>query len=259
MRVAKLRNYVKKINLGNDKFAYEQTKEAYEAGEEHIKTIERLWTPPKFYFHYQKGGHLAAINGHKRNNCFSKLDLSRFYYQITKNKIIRSLTKIGVPFLTASAIASESTISYKYKHVLPFGFVQSSIISSLVMNYSELGRVLKAKPSHLSLSVYVDDILISGLDCQPDIETYTSQIIEAIGKSNFIINEEKTVVSKAEIEIFNINIDVENLEITDSRMAEFMMEMSRSNAERADAMIRYVRLVNHEQAESLQRMKELRV
>lgn len=254
-----METYRKKINLGDGKFAYEQTAEAYKLGKLIVEKISKKWSPPSNYFHYQKGGHLAALNVHRNNNCFSKIDLSKFYYKITKNKIIRNLKKIGFTFIEADEIAALSTISHNGYFVLPFGFVQSSIISSLVLSKSAIGEVFRSRPSGINLSVYVDDILVSALNAPALVGFYSQQICSAVEQSNFIINLDKTILAKKELEIFNVKISQNDWKISDVRMSEFMMEMSLTeNDNRADAMIKYVSNVNVAQSESLSRMRDMR-
>jgi len=254
-----VKTYRKKIDLGEGKFAYEQTAESYKYGKMIIKKIKQKWAPPSYHFHYQKGGHLAALNAHRNSNCFSKIDLSKFYYKITKNKIIRNLKKIGFTFQEADEIAALSTIPHNGYFVLPFGFVQSSIIASLVLSKSAIGSVFKNTPDAIRLSVYVDDILVSALDKQVLVESFSQQICDAAEKSNFAINTAKTVLAQTDLEIFNIDICRNKWKISDNRMSEFMVEMSLTEDDnRAEAMIKYVSNVNLAQSESMRRMRDMR-
>lgn len=69
----------KKIYLGPGKYAYEQLPEHYDSGLKLVKKVLKIWTPPSYYYHYQKGGHLAALLDHEDSTLFTKLDLSRFF------------------------------------------------------------------------------------------------------------------------------------------------------------------------------------
>ncbi len=108
-----IRNYQNKINLGEGKFAYEQTPESYSGGLAIIEQILEKWKPPKNYFHYQKGDHLAALTPHKRNTHFTKLDLSQFFYKVTKNKVLRKLVKIGFKTVREHLSFRDVLIHYK--------------------------------------------------------------------------------------------------------------------------------------------------
>lgn len=249
-------NYHKKISLGNNKFAYEQTEEFYNRGLSIIEKILKIWSPPRYYFHYQKGGHLAALKSHEASNFFTRIDLSRFYYKVTKNKIVRSLVKAGFSFKEANEIAIESVVRTTDGYCLPYGFVQSSLLSSIVLSHSALGKVLRDKTKSFNISVYVDDILISHTGKISEIRTFSEAVCISAAYSNFPINTDKTDIGKTEIEIFNIDLAQNSKFISDKRLGEFLIEMrSTKSDERADSMIAYVRQVNVIQADLLRRAR----
>jgi hypothetical protein len=105
-----MKNYISKIPLGNNKYAYQQEPDFRELGIRHIDLIKQKWSPPSNFYHVKAGGHVAALKCHLSNNLFSKIDLSRFYYRVTKNKIIRSLKRVGLSYATAAEIAAESVV-----------------------------------------------------------------------------------------------------------------------------------------------------
>jgi len=249
-------NYHKKIFLGNSKYAYEQTEDFYNRGLIIIEKILKLWTPPSYYFHYQKGGHLAALKAHEASNFFTRIDLSRFYYRVTKNKIIRSLVKAGFSFKEANEIAIESVVKTAEGYCLPYGFVQSSLISSLVLSFSGLGGALRYEANSFNVSVYVDDILISQKGKLSEIRNFSETVCIAAAHSNFPINLEKTEIGKTEIEIFNIDLAQNSKSICDKRLGEFLVEVKSSDSdERANSMIAYVRQVNVIQSNLLYRAR----
>lgn len=242
--------------MGNNKFAYEQEPEFYEKGVITIDKILKVWTPPKYYYHYQKGGHLEALKPHETSLLFTKIDLSRFYYKVTKNKIIRNLVKVGFPFSEANEIAIESVVRTEHGYCLPYGFVQSSLLSSLVLSNSGLGGMLERNINSFNVSVYVDDILLSSLGPVSEIRKFSEKVCISAGDSNFPINIAKTEIGKSEIEIFNIDLSQNHKSITDDRLGEFLIEMrSTGSDERANSMISYVRQVNHHQSELLHRAR----
>ena len=97
--------------------------------------------------------HIAAIKLHlyngsalrqiKNSRYFSYFDITNFFGSINKNKIIKA-TKCFVGYQMAKDIANASTVTNigSSEKVLPFGFVQSPLIGSIVLDQSYLGREL---------------------------------------------------------------------------------------------------------------------
>ena len=78
--------------------------------------------------------------------------------------------------------------------MLPFGFIQSAILASICLDKSSLGIFLKRikRDKSLSLSVYMDDILISSNDQQRLIEV-TAELKSYFSKSHWVSNTGKEV------------------------------------------------------------------
>lgn len=77
------------------------------------------------------------------------------------------------------------------RFVLPYGFAQSPLLASIDLDMSLLGRLLiQLQREGLTLSVYVDDIIVSS-DHKDPVQTALSAIIEAARESNYVLNESR--------------------------------------------------------------------
>src|SRR3546814_2308894 len=96
----------------------------------------------------------------------SSLDLRRFFDQIARTKVHRALKVIGLPHTDAWEMACDSTVDKRPPHrafSLPFGFVQSPIVASVVLAQSALGGAIRRlSRDGMTITVYVDDITLSG-------------------------------------------------------------------------------------------------
>lgn len=193
------------------KYIYIPTQESRELGKKIIKTIRTQWTPPDYFYHMRKGGHLSAITVHTQYSNlyprFSVFDISGFFGQVTKNKAVRAL-KNFVPYETAEKWAYLSTVKKPFDHqrTLPYGFLQSGDIASLVLDRSYLGNEFRkiSREKHIKISVFVDDIILSSPDA--DLLTfYSNCLLNAAQKSRFTFQKKKTICNVDEIDIFNIH------------------------------------------------------
>lgn len=106
-----MRNYSSRFRLPNGKWAHIQLEDLAEAAERRIAEIRRLWRPPDYFFHLRSGGHISALNQHRHNSWYGKVDLSSFFNNVTRHRITRSLKKIGYSFRDAEEFAVASTVS----------------------------------------------------------------------------------------------------------------------------------------------------
>lgn len=199
------------LTPGSNKYIYIPTNQSRELGKIIVETIRKRWTPPAYFFHLRKGGHLAAIKHHIDQSCnprkFSVFDISGYFGQVTENKLCRVL-KNFVSFKKASQWAHDSTVRKpsENKRTLPYGFLQSGDLASLVLDRSYLGcefRKIHQNPN-IKLSVFVDDIIVSSSD--PILLDQASIAIKDAAKlSNLKLNQDKTCCNVDEIEIFNIH------------------------------------------------------
>lgn len=249
-----MKNYSAKIPLGNGKYAYEQDQVYREKGEAHVSLIKKRWEPPTNYFHLRSGGHVEALKRHIQCNFFSKIDLKRFYYHVTKNKILRSLKKIGFSFDDADQISRESVVLTEQGFALPYGFVQSPILSSVAFQHSVLGKFVQEISTSFIVSVYVDDIIISHEDDQKALNSITEQLISTAMEAHFPANNEKCEIAVKQITSFNIEMCRNSLVITDARMNDFYVALhSQPSKAQVTGILNYVAQVNEAQCHELEK------
>jgi hypothetical protein len=202
------------------------------------------WSPPKIFFHMRNGGHVAALRHHIKNDSFSHLDISRFFYRISKNKILRSLRGIGFPFYEANLAATHSVVIDKGKKFLPHGFCQSPLLASLCLYNSAGGKMLMRAPKKFSISVYVDDIIVSSKnsDASEQVE-FCEALIANFKNSGFPISHEKLVVAEPEIVSFNVQLSKGSTLLTEERVRQFRRQVE-SNLDSHDALIGISRYIH---------------
>ncbi|MBN6100570.1 hypothetical protein JR064_00105 [Xanthomonas sp. CFBP 8703] len=137
------------------------------AGEKIRSSVSKVWSRPKFYFHLRRGGHVAALRRHLENQYFFRCDLDDFFGRINESRVTRSL-KGSFSYVDARKMAKESVVIRPDtgKTMLPYGYVQSPMLASLALDRSRVGRFLRQCESseHLTVSVYMDDIVLSSND-----------------------------------------------------------------------------------------------
>jgi len=251
-----MKNFSSKIPLGNNKYAYEQEPNFKVLGEELTDRVLSVWKPPSIFYHLKDGGHVAALRKHLENNHFSNFDVSRFFYRVTKNKILRSLIKHGFSFEDANFAASHSVVKSPDGYHLPYGFTQSPILASLVLHSSRAGKFLRRIDKDVAVSVYVDDIILSHHDDPKKLDETSRQLVEQFGLSGFPISEEKLQVCEPRITSFNVEIGYRHSVITDDRMSHFD-EQIRENIDNpfsTEGIQRYVAAINDQQGREIGEM-----
>jgi hypothetical protein len=167
------------------------------------------------------GGHIAALHRHRSHKYFAKIDLSRFFYSLAKSRVQRALRTVGI--IRARHYAKWSCVKNPYaepSYVLPYGFVQSPILATLVLSLSQAGHVLEGPPPSVLVSVYVDDISMSSNSLE-DLELFFNEIIAALEQSHFIVNDAKSCRPAPSIEIFNCTLSHLKTTVTDERIVQF--------------------------------------
>lgn len=210
MTMKNLKKYEYKYHLTGDKFIFVPTTEMLFYGKKIKKEIEAVWKCPSYYYHLLPTGHIGALKEHINNDWFLIADIKNFFYQINQTKITRSLNEVFHNYNQSREIAKLSTVFSVFNNKkiwhLPYGFPQSSIISSICLKNSFLGKFLEnLKKDGYTVSVYVDDIIISGkLD---SYNFHLRKMLENIAKkSNLELNTKKIHLSKRKITVFNINL-----------------------------------------------------
>jgi len=249
-------NYINRIPFGDGKWLFEQDPVFADAAKKQVMRIKKKWRPPEHFYHLAKGGHVSAISHQLDYSWFCKVDLKRFFQQITRNRVTRHLRSIGYPKLDAIDFAKDSTVLYgdigPRHFALPYGFTQSPILASLVLDGTPLGKEMyDLVAQDFEVGVYVDDILIAHKD-KGQIELAWERAIEAATRSNLVVNEKKSSPPATSCEAFNINYEAGLMQITADRMAEFSEEVLMcGKGATATAILEYVRSVNEDQAREL--------
>ncbi len=176
---------------------------------------------PDFFYHLMPGGHIAALHKHRENTYFCKIDLKNYFYSISRNRVARVLSKIGLE--RAQHFSKWSCIKNPFlvpKFCLPYGFPQSPILASLVLDDSAVGKYLREIQEEITPAVYVDDISLSS-DNFSDLRVAFGKLKEIAQESNFRINEEKVVEPCKIMDIFNITLQKGSTKINWARVEKF--------------------------------------
>lgn len=223
-------------------------------GEEIKTAIEGLWKPPANYFHLLGGGHVAAVKQHRNAVWLASLDLQRFFDQITRTKAHRALKTIGLRHVDAWEMACDSTVDKmppKRQFSLPFGFVQSPIVASVVLAQSALGGIIRRLVlDGLTVTVYVDDITISGPD-RDAVDDAVTRLEAGAELAGFAFNPNKTQTPNSKVTSFNIEFGSGGMKLLEERMAEFEAALNLANEHRIGGILGYVGTVNPSQADKL--------
>lgn len=243
-----MQKYDHKYQLSAGKFIFVPTKETLQEGLKIKKYLENKWIAPNFYYHFISGGHVRAIKKHLGQDWFIHVDIEKFFYQATQTKLTRSLFALLKDYKIAREIAKKSTVysvlNEKKTWHLPYGFPQSSILASICLNHSKLGKYLnQLNSTGYKISIYVDDIIISGNNTQRNIQLET---IKNIAKeASFKLNSNKTYFSNNEVEAFNIILNKLSTHITQKRMDVFncIIKDPEENFLRKKAILAYIKSI----------------
>lgn len=240
----------KRFQIKSDRWVFVPTDEAKATGAHIKKCVEKHWSPPDYYFHLKAGGHVSALRMHMDSQYFFRADIDNFFGRIGRSRITRWLN-LWFPYLEARQMASESVVKAPGddKFSLPYGFVQSPILASLVLDKSKIGSFLSrlSRQEPLRLSVYVDDILISSNDIIL-LNEAAEKLCHEAKKSGFSINSKKTEGPARSVTAFNVELSYKSLRITPKRLNELRMEHQSSTSGYVKAGIEnYIRSVNEDQ------------
>lgn len=237
------------------RWVYIPTSETITRGNEIKAVISELWRTPPFYYHLLVGGHLSALRVHKKSKYFLHLDIEDYFGKINRSRVTRCLKDL-LGYEVARAIASDSTVRHptdQKRLILPYGFVQSPILSSVSLSCSRLGSALKtlSQSDAFKVSVYVDDIIISGPDLV-GLTTEKERLYEAAEKSNLHFHLEKCQGPSLAINAFNIDITQNSMRVSDMRIQDFEeILISTKNPAVWKGIVGYVGTVNIHQANDL--------
>lgn len=213
----------------NGKPIYSPSLRGREIGEKIKNKIAKNIKFDSFICHLDDGSHVAALHRHRHNKFFCRIDIERFFYSIQRNRLKRVLKKIGISKPEASAKWSTVKNPYSGKgYVLPYGFIQSTILATLVLVTSSIGSYIRGLGQDITVTVYMDDICLSSNNKETLQEAY-SGLLSAITEAGFTINAEKACPPAQHIEIFNCNLTYQSTEVLPDRVAKFY-EIARTPA-----------------------------
>lgn len=235
------------------RWVYNPTPESRSVGYEIIKLLNSHWDKPFYYYHLRSGGHIEALSLHLENKFFSTVDIKDFFGSISRTRITRALKKF-LKYDDARKIAKISTVKaigdYPHSHHLPYGFVQSPLLASICLFDSSLGIFLNDinNKSNFSVSVYMDDIIISSND-KKDLKNLFKDIQAVARKSKFLINDVKSTPASESAKAFNIIFTHKNMKIEYDRFIKLQHVYSTSKSEfQKNGIKSYVNSVNGYQA-----------
>lgn len=233
---------------------YVPTDYGRDRGAEIKEEIGSRWKAPANFYHLRDGGHVAAVREHRDASFLASLDLQRFFDQISRSKIFRSLKKLGFSQSEAWGIACDSTVDKRppaRKFSLPFGFVQSPLVASLVLAHSALGkRIERIRRDGVTTTVYMDDITISA-DSESVVSSAVDEIVVAGELSGFSFNPDKTQPTASAVTSFNIEFGSGAMSIMADRLAELAKAFESGNEAQQMGIYGYVESVNVNQLDAL--------
>ncbi|MET4695226.1 reverse transcriptase domain-containing protein [Endozoicomonas lisbonensis] len=248
--------WISKFQIKSGTWVFVPSESTVKSGKLIKRAVESKWTPPDYYYHLRDGGHVLALKSHVMNDYFVHLDLKSFFSSVSRSRITRTL-KYYFGYEAAREVAVESTVTIQQalekSHILPFGFVQSPILASLCLRKSKLGKVLHKinQLSTASISVYVDDIIISTKD-KILAKELLLQVKEAAERSRFPLNYEKEEGPAESITAFNIELSHDLMEVSPSRLVEFQEQYQKSeNFHKLAGIVGYVYSVNPTQSQAI--------
>ncbi len=216
--------WVSKYQLSNGSWVFSPTEECLIEGRKLHKNLISRWKVPSYYYHLQKGGHVAALECHLNNEFFIHMDIKSFFNSVSRTRVIRAI-KPYLGYKKAKQIADFSTVRLPdetdTKHFLPYGFAQSPILASICLHSSKLGKLLKQLSSteRMRLSVYVDDIILSS-NSKSCLEHAFDQLTAAAA-SRFEFNNTKTEGPATEVTAFNVDLSYQHMTINAKRYSAF--------------------------------------
>jgi len=215
--------------------------------------IRSKWKSPLYMFHLRDGGHVAAANHHVQKKYFALIDIKDFFGATSQSRITRALGNF-IPYDKARKIAKLSTVKNQngngLKHVIPYGYPQSPVLASFCFHQSFCGSLIKniSKSGDISVSIYMDDILLSGNDLGRLEDTFKA-VNEALVKSGYTVNRSKTQLPSTIVNVFNLELSQNSLRISAKRIVDFLQAyISSSHPPEKKGIASYVGSVNKEQA-----------
>lgn len=207
---------------GTKKPIFVPNEKCREIGKQLVKDILKAWPRKPIYSHLQPGGHVAALHQHRLNNYFAKFDLENFFYSISRNNVVSSLKSINIENYRNLACFScvKNPLDTPPSYALPYGFVQSPLLATLVFSDSLLGQYLEKIANEITVSVYVDDIILSSND-KSLLSKLFEESLNEVKRSPFSVSSEKIVSPTSDLDVFNCKLRHEESFVLKERIDEF--------------------------------------
>lgn len=188
------------------------------------RQVKNAYAFESFFYHLRSGGHVSALHSHRENEYFCKCDIQNYYYSVGRNRITRCLRAVNIS--RSKHYSKWSCVKNPYaepRYSLPYGFVQSPILATLVLAMSTLGDTLRRLSEHVHVSVYVDDILLSSNNLKL-LSSCFEDLHEGLIDAGFQTNHAKTVTPQNELEAFNCRLQKNTTFVLPARVEEFFSE-----------------------------------
>jgi hypothetical protein len=246
------RNYEFRFELKPGKFIYVPTEESIKQGKKIVKDLLKNWQPAEYFYHFGKrGGHVASMRPHVPQTFKASIDLKGFFSSVTRTKVQRVLKGIGYSNRYALDLAEKSCVERGGRKFLPYGFVQSMALATLVVEKSNLGRkISELRSNGVRITMYVDDILLSCRDEAGLIEAYSS-LIDAISRANLTPSADKSSHPARVVEAFNCTISAASIKLTNDRMEQFKEQLKWATPNGRKAILDYVGVIDKAQRTEL--------
>lgn len=202
-------------------------------GQEIKGEVENAYAFDQIFCHLKKGGHVAAMHYHRENTSFARIDISNFFYSISRRRVQSAIDRIGVG--NAAFYAKWSTVRNPYgkpPYAVPYGFVQSPILASLVIATSKVGEHLLSLPKGIRVSLYVDDISLSSQDVT-ELGRAFGATIAVLEEDGFQVSVDKLRPPASEIDVFNCDLSHGRTVVRDERIGAFHAKAPSQSAEEA--------------------------
>jgi hypothetical protein len=162
---------------------------------------------------------------------------------------------IGFDPSSAYEFACESTVEKtlgKRDFSLPFGFVQSPLLASVALDRSALGNEIGklARSNTVTVSVYMDDIILSGHDLDR-VDQAQNALIKAAHQARFCVNVDKTQKPGPTAVVFNLLLSQASTLVTVERLSRFEQQILLADRARRNGIVSYVESVSPVQAAAL--------
>jgi len=226
------------------KWVYVPTQASKIRGYQIIGRVTKTYSPHSIFFHLgARGGHVAALRRHLDSRYFSRLDLANFFGNVTRTKTCEALEDIGFGNRQAFDWAVQSSVVEDARKILPQGFPQSPLLATLVLERSALGRALIRLSNTVVVTVYMDDVVLSGTEAAAVLHA-SDEVLEAAAVSNLPIAQNKVALAQGSVEAFNCDLTHRHMKISNPRLDRFASQWTAGNAAAQEAIGRYLSAIN---------------